>query len=195
MKTSNVFMLFAKNFTTAHVVFPQDAANIVVQKHQPIRAGKIHPWKVEGADISDFVEGKVKTYTYLVDKSLKLVAGDRVLVDSPSKGLIVVYVAKVDDVAKVDLDASFDYKFIVQKVDTSAYDAILAQKLEFDDAIRAIEMERQREKLQEEYASRFETGTKAGKMFADLISMNFLTAPTLPAPTIELENQDFKAGE
>lgn len=59
-------------------------------------------------------------YTYMT--LLDLEVGDKVVVDTPRSGLVVVTVAKTN--ADWDIDARYDYKFIVDKVDTAQYDAV-----------------------------------------------------------------------
>lgn len=72
-------------------------------------------------------------YTYM---SLdKLEVGDKVLVDTPRAGLQVVTVAAVD--VSWDIDAKFDYKFIVGKVDLDRYNQVQAAIKEVKETIEA----------------------------------------------------------
>lgn len=66
-----------------------------------------------------------RTYTYkTIDDSIEV--GDKVLVDSPSQGMVVVTVAEVCKADEVDLNEQrFKYKWIVQKIDMLAYEALL----------------------------------------------------------------------
>lgn len=65
-----------------------------------------------------------KTYTYkTIDDSIEV--GDKVLVDSPSQGMVVVTVAEVCKAHEVDLNEQrFKYKWIVQKIDLLAYETL-----------------------------------------------------------------------
>lgn len=61
-------------------------------------------------------------YTYMTLRD-DLEVGDKVVVDTPRSGLVVVTVTKVD--ADWDVDAQFSYKFIVDKVDTAQHAEIV----------------------------------------------------------------------
>lgn len=60
------------------------------------------------------------TYTYMSLEQLEV--GDKVLVDTPRAGLQVVTVTAVD--VAWDIDAKYDYKFIVGKVDLTQYNKV-----------------------------------------------------------------------
>ncbi|QMV29725.1 hypothetical protein [Vibrio phage vB_VnaS-AQKL99] len=68
-----------------------------------------------------------KVYTYKTDIK-ELEVGDEVVVDAPSTGLTVVVVAEVHDIADLDEKATFEYKWIVCKVDTEAHKARLEKE-------------------------------------------------------------------
>ncbi len=60
-------------------------------------------------------------YTY---KSTEVIeVGDKVIVDSPMGGLKIVTVMEVVDPMEIDHDVAYSFKWIVQVVDTSAYEA------------------------------------------------------------------------
>lgn len=61
-------------------------------------------------------------YTYMTLRD-DLEVGDKVVVDTPQAGLTVVAVTKVD--ADWDIDAQFNYKFIVDKVNTTQHAEIV----------------------------------------------------------------------
>lgn len=75
------------------------------------------------------VAGKSFTYKYLLPEgdviNPTLSPRDAVVVDFGSKGLTVGIVESINQVP-IDPNAKFQYKWIVQPVDRSAYDAILA---------------------------------------------------------------------
>jgi len=77
------------------------------------------------------------TYTYLVHGNIELAPGDKVVVNTPNANLQVVEVVKTD--VEWDIDAKYSYKFIVQKLDLTAYNALN----EAVDGVRA-EIERNR---------------------------------------------------
>lgn len=73
-------------------------------------------------------------YTWLCEKTLaqKLCLGDAVVVDS-AKGLAVVYVQAVDDFVDIDVDTAYTYQYVVQRVDTSHLDEMIAHdKITYD---------------------------------------------------------------
>lgn len=73
-------------------------------------------------------KGNSKKYTYKVPEGVELAEGDQAVVQSPIDALVVVTVVSVSDEAGIDLNAAFKYKWIVSKVDTAGYDALLAKE-------------------------------------------------------------------
>ncbi len=65
-----------------------------------------------------FTSNSHKEYTYLTD--LDLAPDDKVIVDSPHDGFVVVTVIKVRGIPKHQLSKAT--KWVVQKVDTAAYE-------------------------------------------------------------------------
>lgn len=66
-----------------------------------------------------------KTYTYKTKENFE--AGDKAIVN-PNGMLKVVTVIDVHETPQIDFGSNIEYKWIVQKVDTRAYEAILAQE-------------------------------------------------------------------
>jgi len=78
-------------------------------------------------DLSHFTPVSVKvgpSQAYTYKSSFALKEGDHVIVDFGSKGLQVGVVTHAH--AQLDPQATFTYKWVVQKVDRTAYDQILA---------------------------------------------------------------------
>ena len=75
--------------------------------------------------------GSAQRYVYKAKLKEDIKKGDQVIVDSPKTGLTIVEVVNVHAVPKVDLDTSFTYKWVVQKVDRTEYDKTLAKEEEF----------------------------------------------------------------
>lgn len=67
-------------------------------------------------------------YTYKVPPKLKLEAGDLVIVQVRKDGLEIGKVREVHDVAMIDPEADFEYRWIVQKLDTSFVDAMAEEE-------------------------------------------------------------------
>jgi len=70
-------------------------------------------------------DASFKLYTYKT--RLRLAKGDWVIV-SVKDVLKVVEVVRVHSVPRIDFDAAYDYKWIVQKVDMTAYNATLEEE-------------------------------------------------------------------
>lgn len=114
---------------------------------------------------NDDVRGRSKPYTYKAPLSAGVEVGDRVVVDSPSKGLVVVEVVGTDKAPRIDLDADFTYKWIVQKVELKAYEEQLEREAKAMDALQEVERQRQRDILLQEFQLRLPEGTDARKLF------------------------------
>lgn len=116
-----------------------------------------------------FNEGDTRTYTYKARLDAGVEVGSHVIVDSPSKGLVVVEVVAVHKVAKIDLDAPWTYKWIVQKVDRTQYDEQLAKEEQFGEAMLEIERVRQRDLLLDKFLGYMAEGTEARALFTEAV--------------------------
>lgn len=94
-----------------------------------------------------FKETDVKTYTYKVMKSDNVVAGDSVVVNSPSQGLVVVTVVEAHVEPRIDINANFKYQWIVQKVDTTNYKKRSDLEERLAQSLLEIERQKQRQQL------------------------------------------------
>lgn len=124
---NHILSLLQENYTTIHVSFDLEMSS----KDLP----------QERASNRNRQEG-LYTYKALLKDNLK--PDDMVLVDTPSSGLCVVKVLVVDEEPKIDLNSKFPYKWIVQKVDMSTYNAIQEQEEMF--RRRLVEIERNKQK-------------------------------------------------
>lgn len=84
-------------------------------------------------DLSVFTTAQVSfssgasSYTYKVPPHIQLSPLDQVVVEVGAKGMTVGRVTEVTpDKSRIDPNAKFTYKWIVQKVDRSGYDSILS---------------------------------------------------------------------
>ena len=112
---------------------------------------------------------RVKEYTYKALESDNLKVGDLVVVDSPSEGFTIVEVTRVDAKPRIELDAPFAYKWIVQKIDRSRYDNLLAQEAEFKEALVEVERVKQRETVMKSFQEVLPEGSEARKLFETTI--------------------------
>lgn len=91
------------------------------------------------------------------------------MVNSPSEGLTVAQVTRVDAKPRIELDAPFAYKWIVQKIDRSRYDNLLAQEAEFKEALVEVERIKQREAVMKSFQEVLPEGSEARKLFENTI--------------------------
>lgn len=96
MKQNHILSLLQENYTTVAVTF--------------------------AVEIEKYLPGVNKLYTYKTNVDLK--ENDMVVVPSPD-GFRVVRIIEVHDSPEIDTDASFDYKWVVDKVDMEGYEEIL----------------------------------------------------------------------
>lgn len=96
-------------------------------------------------------EGTQRLYTYKALLEDKVKEGDYVVVDTPSAGLQLCEVHHVDRVPNIDVDADFDYKWIVQKVDRSKYDERIEREEQFHLAMQEVEREKKRAELRQHF--------------------------------------------
>lgn len=108
---------------------------------------------------------RVREYTYKAPLDMELKEGDLALVMSPNTGISVVEVVTIHSTPKIDLDASFEYKWIVQKVDLTGYNARLKAEEDFKEVLLEIERTRQREILLQEFKNNLPEGSQARIMF------------------------------
>ncbi|AWD90270.1 hypothetical protein [Dickeya phage Amaethon] len=86
-------------------------------------------------------------YTYLAHDSLALEVGDKVVVDTPKSGLVVTEVIATN--VDWDIDAAYTFKFIVQRVDTSHYDALIETVIEIRKEIERSRKDQARQQVRE----------------------------------------------
>jgi hypothetical protein len=72
-----------------------------------------------------------KTYVYKAPKTWELVAGDFALV-MVNTALKIVRICEIHAEPQIDLEAQYPYKWLVQKIDMSEYDALMTREQEFD---------------------------------------------------------------
>lgn len=61
----------------------------------------------------------LQTYTYKAPANVNV--GDTVVVDTPANGFTFAIVDEILELSKINLDAKFEYKWIIQVVDTTSY--------------------------------------------------------------------------
>jgi hypothetical protein len=116
-------------------------------------------------------------YTYKVSNKVLLEPDDYCVVIAPSGIPQIVRVVSVDAKPKLDLDADFSYKWIVQKVDMTAYNEQLAAEESFREVLNDIERENQREILLKEFTNRMPEGSATRLKFENAVQQFTLQAP------------------
>lgn len=124
----------------------------------------------DGAQRASNRNTKSRTYTYKAPIEDKLSAGDLVVVESPQKGLVIVQVENVDETARIDLDAPFPYKWIVQKIDRTRYDMYASHEESFRMALVEVERTKQREKVLADFKDSLPPDSAAYKMLQETIN-------------------------
>lgn len=152
MQARHLMNLLQDHYTTIEVVFSGEHDADEYEPHRP-------QMRKSNAQSSQ------QTYTYKAPKSYALVVGDKVIVDSPSVGYTVVTVVNVHPMPRIDINAKYTYKWIVQKVDDSEYRAQMARELEFLDSLAEAERASAREKMVQEALSGLPDGTAGRQLF------------------------------
>lgn len=170
MKNKHLLSLLQEGYTTVEVVFengPNDGCK---------------PW----ADnrVPPAPRAPARHHTYKVWKEDDVQEGDAVVVERDSGELLVVTVVAAHEVPKIDIDASWDYKWIVQKVDMSNYRSQLKREEDFTAMMLEIERTRQREFLLGQFREGLPEGSNARRMFETA------TGKLIDAPKQEKETKN-----
>ena len=91
--------------------------------------------------------GSSKECTYKIPADWEVAAGDILVVDSPSNGLVLVTVVQVHAEADIDSTASFVYKWAVSKVDTQAYKGRVALEKQYAKQLKELQKRASQAKL------------------------------------------------
>lgn len=170
MKTKHLAALLQPNLTTVKVWFPSNGAAPFEQETQvntneepfidiygDVQLGTVklrRPTQLswdnkQPPQFQQKNQGAPKLYTYKVLKDEGYKVGDTA-VALTERGLVLVVVAEVHESAQLDLDADFDYKWLVQRVDTSKLVKQQQAEKNFQAAILEIERRKQRERVKKE---------------------------------------------
>lgn len=149
MKQHNLMSLLQKDFTTVHVAFRADIKEAEKQGPVPFDSTRQARPRMP------------RLFTYKADLSDNIKVDDYVVVEGQSGGPMVALVFKVDLTPHIDVDADFDYKWIVQKIDRSKYDERLKREEEFKETMRLVEAEHQRQNLVDKFMEHLPEGSEA----------------------------------
>ena len=118
-----------------------------------------------------FKQEDTKTYTYKARKSLDLQEGDKVIVDSPHTGLTIVTVTDVHPFAKIDINATYSYTFIVQKIDTALYKYQVEKEQQFIMLVEQAQQAAARKQTEKMLEESFPSGTDAGDLIKQALEL------------------------
>ena len=168
MKQRHLYALLDTSYTTIKVVFNEIHAPAPVTKRD-----RQVPWS---ADEPKTYPGQA--YTYKVPKDAGVAVDDFVVVDTKSRGLTLARVVEAHESPQIDIDAPFDYKWIVQKVDRDGYQRRVQAERVFADTMLDIERVRQRESMIRGMTENLPEGSEARRLFDQTIAQ-------LAAPVVE----------
>jgi hypothetical protein len=195
MKQKHMLSLLQTGYTTVNVYFADH--NGVEAAVPKARGAAPAPWAEDTRVWNPNMQAQTptpRTYTYKTkDRDLK--PGDRVIVESQNShtGLTIAVVHRLDETPRIDVDADFDYKWIVQRVDMAPYNAILEAEAKFNDTLQEVERTHQREILLSKMTEHLPPNSQARTLF-DAAVASFsaafgaqpaIAAPVAPAPQPE----------
>ncbi|MDO4223123.1 MAG: hypothetical protein Q4D05_03725 [Acinetobacter sp.] len=105
------------------------------------------------------------SYTYKIDKAIDVQVGDWVIVPARDT-LKIVQVVEVHDEPQLDLNAKYQYKWVVQKVDTHAY----VQRLEEEERLMSVLQRLHWVEQQQKLHQRLQNAQKEDKQLSSLLS-------------------------
>lgn len=163
MRQRQMFNLLDQGYKTIRVVFSDGPYS--PQAPAQSRSGAPMPPPAPRAAWDDTGDSPVG-YIYKAPIDTKLTAGESyVVVNSPHGGLKVAQVVQVHARPEIDFDGDTDYKWIVQAIDLSEYNANVERERNFNDAMVEVERERQRENVMESFRNKLPEGSHARQMF------------------------------
>jgi len=174
MKQKHLFSLLDQTYTTIKVAFTD----------QVLPAGTYD----NGTDLGEYDSGappqrvnlgQVKTkgrtppwggdrgrgYTYKVPLAWDVKEGQTVIVLTPQNGLKFAHVVSVDEKPDIDVDADFDYRWAVQKVDLTEFQELTLKEQQFGAQMLEVERVKQRESLMDSFRASLPEGSAARTLF------------------------------
>lgn len=126
----------------------------------------------------EYIARSARVYTYKALTEDNVKPGDKVILDSPSDGLTVAMVVEVHQSPRIDLDAQFDYKWIVGKVDLARYHGQLEQEHAAGGVLLESERTAQKTKLMDAVRSQL-SEVAGGESLLDKLSTMLSGKPAL----------------
>jgi hypothetical protein len=126
---------------------------------------------------ANYNEGALpRLYTYKVKLSDNAKVGDTAVV-MVARGLIMVSIVEVHDVPKIDLDAKFDYKWLVQIIDMAAYNSLLQKEENFKILLQNIERKKQVAAIKNEVLDMYKDDETAHKQLMEAVQSLSIAGP------------------
>ena len=94
-----------------------------------------------------------KDYTYKVPLDAKVQVEDYVVVDTSTTGYAIAQVVKVDESPDINLDAPYQYSWIIQKVELAAYYERREREQRINKQLFKLEQRKQQKNLVEQFRS------------------------------------------
>lgn len=192
MQQKHILSLLRDDFVTALVIFqPTTVTETPLPAAPPMAPPAMPaPWDSRPTAKRYMAPGNYtqtpQGYTYKAKKSLKLQPGDAVVVPSArGLGIKIGLVHSVQEVPDIDLDAPFEYKWIVDKVDTTEYDKTLTEERQFMQLAQEAERQHQREILKGKFMEHLPADSLGRRMFEEAVNKlqrGALAAPAQPMP-------------
>lgn len=142
MKSRHLISLLQTGYTTVEVVFQNDSNRVVPS------TGRHYVYKTKKLDIQV----------------------DQTVVVRVSGKYALAQVVAVHDVPRIDVDADFDYKWIVQVVDPTEYNTTREAENTFKATLQEVEKLKQRDQLIEDFNKHLVDGSPAKLLFTDAIN-------------------------
>lgn len=173
MQNKHLYTLLDTTYTTIKVVFGKVA-------HTKPRQGMEINLSSGEFRVGELDAKQPQSWTYKVRKDSGIKVDDAVIVESPQNGLQIVRVVEVHDTPQIDLDAPFEYKWIIQRVDRTEHDEQVAKERQFNDTMLEVERTRIREETLNNMRQHLPEGSEARKLF-DQAQALLPNAPLKPA--------------
>lgn len=160
MKANHVISLLQENYTTCRVVFSERNTADTPQAVKPqsrVAAEQKTPWVDNHFNMTDFERQRAYAYKVLLTDAVQV--GDSVVVPHHRDGLAVATVVAVDIAPQIDVESDIEYKWIVQKVDKTRYDQIVASEAQFHAQMEEARRTAVRQQLKQQYFDSFPEGS------------------------------------
>lgn len=204
MKTKHMLSLLQEGYTTIHVSESPMAFDPTKPMHE-----QNAPWQGHAREVPMYrgapsqqpphhpqqpsAQPEPQGYTYKASLDDNIKQGDQVVIMNPRGELKCAFVINVDPVAKIDVDADFDYKWIVCKIDLDIYNARVNQEAEFNHALLEIERQKQRDLLKKDFKDNLDPDSAAYSLFEGAVQS--LNKVIEHGPAISEQNNEGDLGD